>query len=473
VTFQVGSGGTAGNPGGNTWFNGASLAASAVGAKGGGANSGPAGGPGGDAASGIGTTRYSGGAGGSSGNIANGGGGGGGAAGPNGAGQAGGPSAHNSGPGGGGAGGGSSTAGADSPTVNSNLFGGQGGTAQDGTAGGAAAVAGGSDAVAGSRGSGGGGGAADGVGTQRAGAMGGDGIEFDSTHGAGGGGGAAGNADYNGGGGGLYGGGGGATYYVRGTGVGGTGGQGIIVINYTPAASLTVTADAWVPPEFSATARRGDFYSIQFLASGKGFAPLPTETLRGTRHDSLKLIEACGVIRDYRQLSAEWAGALGVTADAPLPLECLDLRRFDTTPISEFGIGIMRDANHAAEWRAVRRADWGGAVEHMAAVQCRSGSPCGWAVRMAADAQFYFEWIHALTSDAAISIQLIAGLNRDVVSVLESSTNGSRTSIAGLLTMEWADPPALVLVSLERLLRSPGRIRILAGPGSAHPLRGQ
>ena len=56
VTVSVGAGSTAGNGGGDTWFNGASLAASSVGAKGGGAGANGAGGAGGAAASGVGTT---------------------------------------------------------------------------------------------------------------------------------------------------------------------------------------------------------------------------------------------------------------------------------------------------------------------------------------------------------------------------------------------------------------------------------
>ena len=75
-------------PGGDSWFNGASLAASSVGAKGGGTTSTVTGGPGGSASSGIGTTRTSGGAGGNGqGTVfAGSGGGGGGAGGPSGGG---------------------------------------------------------------------------------------------------------------------------------------------------------------------------------------------------------------------------------------------------------------------------------------------------------------------------------------------------------------------------------------------------
>ena len=160
VTYQVGVGGTSnGATGTDTWFNGASLAASSVGAKGGGGGiSGAgsvAGGAGGLASSGIGTTKYSGGNGGVASGASSQGSGGGGAAGLNGAGGVGVAA------GSGGAGG-----------QGDNGHGGAGGT-------------GGST-----------------------GANGGNGTEYDASHGSGGGGGGI-NINGTAGTGGLYGGGGG------------------------------------------------------------------------------------------------------------------------------------------------------------------------------------------------------------------------------------------------------------------------
>ena len=54
----------------------------------------------------------------------------------------------------------------------------------------------------------------------------------------------------------------------------------------------------------------------------------------------------------------------------------------------------------------------------------------------------------------------------------ESLTDGARISADGLLCLEWVDPPSLLIVAPERVLRSPGRVRVLASPGSIHPLRG-
>lgn len=240
ITYQIGSGGSwgnvgsAGSPGGDSYFNGAGLSCSSqsVCAKGGGGGSissgyaAASGGAGGAAASGIGSVRYSGGAGGGSGATSNGGGGGGGAAGPNGNGGAGGTSGQNgSGAGGGGNGGGSSGAG-----------GGAGGNNYAGTGGGSAGSAG----VPGGSGSNGGGGGAGywngSAWVNNAGGNGSTGTEWDASHGSGGG--AASGAGGGGttvganGSAGLYGGGGAGRSGLGSAGSGGA--QGIIVINYTP-----------------------------------------------------------------------------------------------------------------------------------------------------------------------------------------------------------------------------------------------
>jgi hypothetical protein len=135
VQYRVGSRGARGNAnnngsaGSDTWFNGANLGASSVGAKAGtgGVTSGGAGGTGGQSASGVGTVKNSGGNGGTGYNQGDwsGGGGGGGAAGPNGAGAVGagepGPGGEDKGGGGGGANGGQ--AGNDNGTGGNNRFG--------------------------------------------------------------------------------------------------------------------------------------------------------------------------------------------------------------------------------------------------------------------------------------------------------------------------------------------------------------
>lgn len=190
IAVQVGAGGSTGSVGGDTWFNGASLAAASVGAKGGGAPTTTTGGTGGQASGRPNSGNTSGNNGGNGGSVASANpGGGGGAAGPNGNGVAG-----------------------------SN-----GGVSLGGSGG------------AGDNGSGGSGGAGSASGTN----PGNPGTEYDGSHGSGGGGG--GSITAAAGAGGNYGGGGGGSLVT-----GGAGANGLIVINYVSAfVNKRTTAAPW------------------------------------------------------------------------------------------------------------------------------------------------------------------------------------------------------------------------------------
>lgn len=192
ITYAIG---THGYPGTDTYFNGASIGASSVGAKGGGggSNSGAgtnAGGVGGQSSSGVGTTKFSGGNGGSAVGASAPAGAGGGSAGPNGIG-----------------GNGSASTG--------TLTGGTGDLGSGGVGG-----TGGTSPTNGA-----------------------NGTEYDGTHGAGGGGGAGNNgvSAVNGGNGGLYGAGGGGTSFTGGS-TPGIGAQGLIKITYSPINPVTTSA---------------------------------------------------------------------------------------------------------------------------------------------------------------------------------------------------------------------------------------
>ncbi|MBN1168649.1 helix-turn-helix domain-containing protein, partial [Candidatus Woesebacteria bacterium] len=232
VTVQVGQGGTVGNPGTQTYFNGGSCATSSVCATGGGAASGATGGTAGTYSVG---TGYSGGSGGGGGGVANaggGGGGGGGAGGPNAAGDGGtiGSSASgNSGGAGGGGGQGDGTSGGS---------GGTGGTAGGGTGG-----------------------------------NGGNGTEWDSTHGSGGGSGGGGGGSRNGNGGpagtaGTYGaggaGGGGEGRGGTTFGSGASGRNGLIVVDYTPPPNSPPTINVDEPDGSGDEIAEGANFTVQY-----------------------------------------------------------------------------------------------------------------------------------------------------------------------------------------------------------------
>lgn len=236
VDVAVGIGATtAAGAGGDTWFGHTACLSSNVCAGGG------SGGTAGSTVAGgavLVGTGSAGGSGGSSETSADGGGGGGGgAAGPGGAGWDGAAStAVDGGAGGGGAGGGSGSAGTG-PNLEDGGAGGNG----PGGVGSSPGGAGGNGSTPGQIGTngGGGGGGSDDTTAGSVGGDGGPGTEWDATHGAGGGGGGAAD-DAQSGNGGLYGGGGGGEP-EDGANEWGDGAQGLLVITYAPAVTVTPT----------------------------------------------------------------------------------------------------------------------------------------------------------------------------------------------------------------------------------------
>ena len=366
VTVQVGTAGSAGVAGGDTWFNGATLGGSSVGAKGGGGGGDNSGGGGGASGGGLGTTKHSGGTGGApGGSNPYSGSGGGGAAGPNGDGGTGGGLSNN--PTNGAGGGGGNGNGGTGVSPNNTIFGGDGGNGNGGTGGGTGDT--GSGAGSGTSGTGGGGG-------------------------------------------------GGGGYPESGTawGMGGSGGNGVVVITYTPAISATIVAESRNAMEHQAVSGIDNFEAVEFGQSIPSDIAMPTEGRREIRGDGETPIEAsCAALRSS-PFPLQWAGSLAFYTDALMPLETAAALHRDTLGIVEFAC--------------------------------------------------------VTSTDLRFRLELLTIPGSEALLPAESLTSGARISADGPLSLEWVGPPSLLIVAPERLLRSPGRVRVLAAPGSIHPLRG-
>jgi hypothetical protein len=142
------------------------------------------------------------------------------------------------------------------------------------------------------------------------------------------------------------------------------------------------------------------------------------------------------------------------------------LARRDAGGLIEADTRIVCDVNDAAEWLIQRRVD--------------SVSPVARLATASAVIEFPAEWIacscselpEALAGEVRAPIEILAALGPDALPVLEALTGSALVLSDGPFTMEWADSPAVTPVSLARLLRSPGKIRILATPRSTRRLRG-
>ncbi len=313
ATIQVGAGGN-GTPtaGTDTWFNGASCAASSTCAKGGSAGGTTSGGAGGLSTTSIGSIRYKGGTGGGGNNTGDTSGGGGGAGGRRGIGANGGAgnsTATEGGGGGGGAGGGGSngTAGAAAAGgAGGNGYGGSGG----GTAGNNVTCGSGGTGGAGTAGTGAGGGGGDKLCGGGAGSI---GQEWDATHGSGSGGGGSGSttagAGLVGGAGGTYGGGGGGGGTTN---LGGAGGQGLIAVTYRPVAvTATTTGTQTANMTVGATNQYvgGAFaFSSTASLSINGITITESGTADGTNLDNIKLYYESDTSASYDCASESYAG---------------------------------------------------------------------------------------------------------------------------------------------------------------------
>jgi len=421
---------------------------------------------GGAATSGIGETKFSGASGAAVGGFnpytaA----GGGGAAGPNGGGGDGGsPSNQTVAGAGGGGGDGNGTAGGNGDNATGN--GGSGGNGNGGSGGGAGDTGGGAgNATAGTGGGGGGGryGSSDGGGNGATGA------EFDSTHGSGGGGGGGGGRDFggirgagNGGNGANYGGGGGGGGYPRsGTafGMGGSGGQGIIVITYAPAISATIAAESWGTIEYQTSGRIDAFDPVELGRSVPSDGGVPIEGRRDIWCAGEIPFEASCVALRSMGIGAEWVGSIMVDIDALMPLEVAALLDRDTRSFVEFSSVILRKAGGWAEWIATQAFGLEIAIEQLGELRV--------------DPELRLESRRLLAGDVQLHFELLATPGSEALLDLESLMSGAHIAADGPFCLEWANLSSVLVLTSERLLRSPGRVRILAGPGSVHPLRGQ
>jgi hypothetical protein len=168
-------------------------------------------------------------------------------------------------------------------------------------------------------------------------------------------------------------------------------------------------------------------------------------------------------------------------------LECQAVGRRDVVEAVEFGLSVPSDVAVPTERRGEIRCDDGTPIEASCAALRNSLIPLQWAGSLAfyTDALMPFEAAAVLhretlglvefacvpVSNLQLRLELLVVPSSEALLPAESSTNGARISADGLLDLEWVSPPSVLIVGPQGLLRSPGRIRVLAGPGGIHPLR--
>jgi hypothetical protein len=191
-----------------------------------------------------------------------------------------------------------------------------------------------------------------------------------------------------------------------------------------------ISAAASTAIEFHVGEGREEFVAIEVGPTVSTFSRVKAEALGGLRRGSASPAEFAPLIGRHCWAAVEWIGLAAITTNMLLRLEAIGFFAADAT--------------------------------------CRAES----CIRLTRDDHTSLELLRALTGVAGARNEFAAALSVDKAAILESLAGAARIAAEVPLNVEWQDPPGLLLVSPERLLRSPGRIRILAGDGSIHPLRG-
>jgi len=141
----------------------------------------------------------------------------------------------------------------------------------------------------------------------------------------------------------------------------------------------------------------------------------------------------------------QWAGSLPVAAEAFLPVE------FTAVQFAKV-IGC-------AEWSTIPLFHAAVAVEQLS--------------KLPVDTRLCSELRNLIATGQRFGIEVLAIRPAEAMLVLETLVSGAKIATDAALYIEWADPPAPVpVVGSDRLLRSPGKVRVLAGPASLQRLRG-
>jgi hypothetical protein len=139
----------------------------------------------------------------------------------------------------------------------------------------------------------------------------------------------------------------------------------------------------------------------------------------------------------------------------------------------ELDCRVSQGSITAAEWPVLSKVDQLADLEDAAAMAVNSGVVPDLAGEVINGGALHAEGLCDVASEATLPLASPIVLCRDTLIALDAFTGGMGVRRSELLFQEWLDPPNLMEISTDRLLRSPGRIRILAGGTSSNPTRGR
>ncbi len=189
----------------------------------------------------------------------------------------------------------------------------------------------------------------------------------------------------------------------------------------------------------------------EVLAAQKSDHALATEFSSTQRGDAAVPIELPALRNADLGLPVEWSGAVGVVADEFAPIEVNRLLRDDSAVPLEFGAVLTRGSGTALELSLTALADAATPLEFLGALRAAPALPAAALAALRVDPPAAGEFSTLLVRAAGDPIEWLGA-------------TGILVDTDTLIAIEFLAAPAL-LVSLQRLLRSPGRRRLIVTPG--------
>jgi hypothetical protein len=191
----------------------------------------------------------------------------------------------------------------------------------------------------------------------------------------------------------------------------------------------------------------------EFLAGQRDDSILWDEILRGQRIDGADPVEWLAGQRQDPVVPVEWSAAVLFIADGLVPLE---FRPWPGAIGHSAGSRCCAEPDRRpVELLATIRPDAGLTLDAASGQRGNVGIACEFAADMLSDGFFPAEFVIIARRDAAAPAELLAKALRDPA-----------------IQVEWSALPPPVRVSLERLLASPGRRRLLDTYGRVRVLKG-
>ena len=217
---------------------------------------------------------------------------------------------------------------------------------------------------------------------------------------------------------------------------------------------------------------------VELLARQPGEPPGLLEYLANPRSDIGAALEALASQRGKNGLTLGVMTAqradpglaiellLARRLDPELAIELLLARRLDPELAIELLLARRLDPELALESATLLRAETAWSVELGGRIATAASGPVELSVNVARDWVVAIEWVVSLLRDAAASGESAAGVAADLPSPEEwLGVLAVLISDDAFTPIEWTVLGVSPLVSLERLLASPGKRRILSSPG--------